>query len=91
MANTEVVVPILFRHFPGEYEQAGTGFIIAAMGRHALVATAGHVLEAICQRTKKRVAKTLFVDGNENNEPVVAGNKDAQRLHIAIRLYQQHR
>lgn len=73
MANTEVVVPVLFRHAPGEYEQAGTGFIIAAMGRHALVVTAGHVLEAICHRTRRPVARTLFNDGSEENRPVIAG------------------
>lgn len=75
MASTEFVVPILFRHAPNGYEQAGTGFIIAAMGRHALVATAGHVLDGICNRTKKPVAKTLFRDGSDDTSPVIAGDE----------------
>jgi len=75
MANTKVVVPVLFRHAPGEYEQAGTGFIIAAIGRHALVVTAGHVLEAICHRTRRPVARTLFNDGSEENRPVIADTR----------------
>ncbi|OIQ71132.1 hypothetical protein GALL_472530 [mine drainage metagenome] len=75
MANTEVVVPILFRHAPGDYEQAGTGFIVAAMGRHALVVTAGHVLEAICHRTRKPVARTLFCDGSEDKKFVIASDE----------------
>jgi hypothetical protein len=75
MPNTEVVVPILFREAPGDFRQIGTGFVIAAMGRHAFVATAGHVLEQICRLTRPPVPPTLFRDGSSDAGPVFASLK----------------
>lgn len=50
---SDIVVPILHRKGDGPFSQMGTGFVIAAMGGHAVVVTAAHVLKAIMDRTQK--------------------------------------
>jgi len=72
----KVVVPILFKEKEKEYIQLGSGFVISAMGGHAVVITAAHVLdEAIKKSSDKRkiknVAPFIFdtsVQKAENND-----------------------
>ena len=51
------IVPILFKKVGLGTVQIGSGFVIAAMGRSALVVTASHVLEEAINRSKKNGKK----------------------------------
>lgn len=75
---SDVVVPILYRKGEGRFNQLGTGFVIAAMGNHALVVTAAHVLREIADRTEKVIPPTLFGDGTTQLRKVLAGDEDEQ-------------
>lgn len=69
--NLQTVVPILFREIPdGERVHIGTGFVIAAMGAHAVVITAAHVLLDVIHRSIPPPPPFLFPDGSK--EPITA-------------------
>lgn len=69
--NYQTVVPIFFReHLDREHIHIGTGFVIAAMGAHAVVITAAHVLLDIIHRVTPPTPPTLFPDSS--NEPLTA-------------------
>jgi len=74
--NPLPIVPVLFREFPdGEYVHIGTGFVIAAMGAHAVVITAAHVLLDVIQRTIPQSPPSLFPDANRKTLSAVATKK----------------
>jgi S1-C subfamily serine protease len=75
---SDIVVPILFRKGGGTFTQLGTGFVIAAMGNHAVVVTAAHVLKEISDRTQKSAPPALFNDGTTQLRTVLAGDEDEQ-------------
>lgn len=74
--NLQTIVPILFRELPdGKHVHIGTGFVIAAMGTHAVVITAGHVLLDVIHRTIPPSPPSLFPDENRQPLTAVAGKK----------------
>ncbi len=77
---SEVVLPILFKGPDGSNVHLGTGFVIAAMGKHAIVVTAAHVLKEAISRTRKRKASSIFQDGTK--ETMVARVRDDHELFV---------
>lgn len=75
---SDIVVPILYRKGGGPFVQLGTGFVIAAMGNHAVVVTAAHVLKEIADRTRKSPPLVVFNDGTTQFRKVLAGDEDEQ-------------
>lgn len=75
---SDIVVPILYRKGGGPFTQLGTGFVIAAMGNHAVVVTAAHVLKEIADRTQKAPSPALFNDGTTQIRRILAGDEDEQ-------------
>ena len=66
----------MFRHLPdGEHLHIGTGFVIAAMGRHAIVITAAHVLADVIDRATPRKSRFLFPDGSKEPMSAIAGDE----------------
>jgi hypothetical protein len=64
-----VILPIVIEDPNGELTHIGTGFVICAMGKHAIIITAAHVLDEAITRAQPVRHQKLLVPIPETDGP----------------------